>query len=97
MKLVPLYDRVIVKPFEVETKSEGGIVLTGSAAEKSTRGKVVAVGKGRLLDNGTVASMSVKEGDTVVYNEGYGTKKERLDGEDVIILSESDILAIVSE
>lgn len=97
MKLVPLYDRVIVKPFEVETKSEGGIVLTGSAAEKSTRGKVVAVGKGRLLDNGTVAPMSVKEGDTVVYNEGYGTKKERLDGEDVIILSESDILAIVSE
>ncbi len=97
MKLVPLYDRVIVKPFEVESKSEGGIVLTGSAAEKSTRGKVVAVGKGRMLENGSFASMSVKEGDTVIYNEGYGTKKERLDGEDVIILSESDILAVVSE
>lgn len=97
MKLVPLHDRVIVKPFEVETKSEGGIVLTGSAAEKSTRGKVVAVGKGRILDNGQVAPMSVKEGDTVVYNEGYGTKKERLDGEDVIILSERDILAVVTE
>ena len=97
MKLVPLYDHVIVKPFEVETKSEGGIVLTGSAAEKSTRGKVIAVGKGRMLDNGSFASMSVKEGDTVVYNEGYGTKKESLDGEDVIILSESDILAVVTE
>lgn len=97
MKLVPLHDRVIVKPFEVETKSEGGIVLTGSAAEKSTRGKVVAVGKGRILDNGQVAPMSVREGYTVVYNEGYGTKKERLDGEDVIILSESDILAVVTE
>lgn len=97
MKLVPLYDRVIVKPFEVETKSEGGIVLTGSAAQKSTRGKVIAVGNGRVLENGSHAPMCVKEGDTVVYNEGYGTKKERLDGEDVLILSESDILAVVSE
>ncbi len=97
MKLVPLYDRVIVKPFEVETKSEGGIVLTGNAANKSTRGKVIACGKGRLLDNGTTAPMSVKEGDTVVYNEGYASKKERLDGEDVLILSENDILAVVEE
>ncbi|MBQ9275759.1 MAG: co-chaperone GroES [Succinivibrio sp.] len=96
MKLIPLYDRVIVKPFEEEKKSEGGILL-GSAAEKSTRGKVVAVGKGRLLDNGQTAAMSVKVGDTVVYNEGYGTKKERLDGDDVIILSESDIMAVVEE
>lgn len=94
MKLVPLYDRVIVKPCDVETKSEGGILL-GSAAQKSTRGEVIAVGKGRILDNGQVAALTVKVGDIVVYNEGYGTKKERLDGEDVIILSESDILAIV--
>ena len=84
MNLIPLYDRVIVKPFEVETKSEGGILL-GSAAQKSTRGKVLAVGKGRLLDNGSFAPMSVKVGDTVVYNEGYGTKKERLDGEEVFL------------
>lgn len=97
MKLVPLYDRVIVRPFEVETKSEGGIVLTGSATEKSTRGKVLAVGNGRILDNGTIAPMSVKVGDTVIYNEGYGTKKERIDGDDVIILSESDILAVVND
>lgn len=97
MKLVPLYDRVIVKPFEVESKSEGGIVLTGSAADKSTRGKVLAVGNGRILDNGATAPLSVKVGDTVIYNEGYGTKKERIDGEDVLILSESDILAVVSE
>ncbi|MCK0527022.1 MULTISPECIES: co-chaperone GroES [unclassified Anaerobiospirillum] len=96
MKLVPLYDRVIVKPFEVETKSEGGILL-GSAAVKSTRGKVLAVGNGRILDNGQTAPLSVKVGDVVVYNEGYGTKKERLDGEEVFILSESDILAIVNE
>ena len=96
MKLVPLYDRVIVKPFEEETKSSGGILL-GSQAEQSTRGKVVAVGAGRLLDNGETAKMAVKAGDTVIYNEGYGSKKEKLDGEDVIILSESDIMAIVED
>ena len=96
MKLVPLYDRVIVKPFEEERKSSGGILL-GSQAEKSTRGKVVAVGEGRILDNGQVAKMAVKAGDTVIYNEGYGSKKEKLDGEDVIILSESDIMAIVED
>ena len=96
MKLVPLYDRVIVKPFEEEQKSSGGILL-GSAAVKSTRGKVVAVGKGRVLDNGTFAPMSVKVGDTVVYNEGYGCKKEKLDGEDVVIISEIDVFAIVEE
>ena len=96
MKLVPLYDRVIVKPFEEEQKSLGGILL-GSAAVKSTRGKVVAVGKGRVLDNGTFAPMSVKVGDTVVYNEGYGCKKEKLDGEDVVIISETDVFAIVEE
>ena len=96
MKLVPLYDRVIVKPFEEEQKSSGGILL-GSAAVKSTRGKVVAVGKGRVLDNGTFAPMSVKVGDTVVYNEGYGCKKEKLDGEDVVLISETDVFAIVEE
>lgn len=97
MKLVPLYDRVIVKPFEVETKSEGGILLGAAAGQKSTRGKVIAVGNGRILENGQTAPLSVKVGDTVVYNEGFGTKKERIDGEEVIILPEGDILAIVSE
>ena len=96
MKLVPLYDRVIVKPFEEEQKSSGGILL-GSAAVKSTRGKVVAVGKGRVLDNGTFAPMSVKVADTVVYNEGYGCKKEKSDGEDVVIISETDVFAIVED
>lgn len=93
MKLVPLYDRVIVKPFEEEQKSVGGIIL-GNAAEKSSRAKVVAVGKGRLLENGTYAPMSVKEGDIVIFNEGYGAKKVKLDGEEVIILSETDIFAV---
>ncbi|MDD6176430.1 MAG: co-chaperone GroES [Succinivibrionaceae bacterium] len=95
MALRPLNDRVIVKRAEEETKSAGGIVLTGSAVDKSTRGVVIAVGTGRVLDNGTVKPMAVKVGDTVVFNEGYGTKKEKLDGEEVLIMSEMDILAVV--
>jgi chaperonin GroES len=94
MKLRPLHDRVIIKRTEVEAKSAGGIVLTGSAAEKSTRGEVVAVGKGRILDNGEVRALDVKAGDKVLFSEGYGVKTEKIDGEEYLIMSESDILAI---
>lgn len=95
MSIRPLHDRVIVKRNDQESKSAGGIVLTGSAAEKSTRGEVIAVGNGRILDNGDVRALDVKVGDTVVFNDGYGVKTEKLDGEEVLIMSESDILAIV--
>jgi chaperonin GroES len=95
MAIRPLHDRVIIKREEVESKSAGGIVLTGSAAEKSTRGKVIAVGNGRMLENGDVKPLDVKVGDSVIFNDGYGVKTEKLDGEEVLILSESDILAIV--
>ena len=95
MKIRPLHDRVIIKRTEVESKSAGGIVLTGSAAQKSTRGEVLAVGTGRILDSGEVKPMAVKVGDQVIFNEGYNVKTEKLDGQDVLILSESDILAIV--
>ncbi len=95
MAIRPLHDRVIIKREEIESKSAGGIVLTGSAAEKSTRGSVVAVGKGRILDNGDVQPLDVKVGDSVIFSEGYGVKTEKLDGEEVLILSENDILAIV--
>ena len=95
MAIRPLHDRVIIKREEVESKSAGGIVLTGSAAEKSTRGNVIAVGNGRVLDNGDVKPLDVKVGDSVIFNDGYGVKTEKLDGEEVLILSESDILAIV--
>lgn len=97
MNIRPLHDRVIVEPLEVESKSAGGIVLTGSAAEKSSRGKVLATGKGRILENGTVQALSVEVGDTVIFNEGYGVKKEKIDGKEVLIMSESDILAVVAE
>lgn len=95
MKIRPLHDRVIIKRIEVEAKSAGGIVLTGAAAQKSTRGEVLAVGSGRILDNGEVKPMAVKVGDQVIFNEGYSVKTEKLDGQEVLILSETDILAIV--
>ncbi|WP_026959518.1 MULTISPECIES: co-chaperone GroES [Aliagarivorans] len=95
MNIRPLHDRVIIKRKDQESKSAGGIVLTGSAAEKSTRGEVLAVGKGRILENGEVQVLDVKVGDTVIFNEGYGVKSEKVDGEEVLIMSESDILAIV--
>ena len=95
MAIRPLHDCVILKRAEQESKSAGGIVLTGSAAEKSTRGEVIAVGNGRILENGEVKALDVKVGDTVIFNDGYGVKTEKLDGEEVLILSESDILAIV--
>ncbi|ACQ67369.1 co-chaperone GroES [Candidatus Williamhamiltonella defendens] len=94
-ELRPLHDRVILKREEAESKSAGGIVLTGSAATKSSRGKVIAVGKGRILENGQVKPMDVKVGDLVIFNDGYGVKSEKIDNEEVLILSESDILAIV--
>ena len=95
MSIRPLHDRVIIKREEVDTKSAGGIVLTGSAAEKSTRGKVLAVGKGRVLNDGTIHPLDVKVGDTVIFSDGYGVKAEKIDGEEVLIVHESDILAIV--
>ena len=95
MSIRPLHDRVIIKRKEVESKSAGGIVLTGSAAEKSTRGEVVAVGNGRVLENGEIRALDVKVGDQVIFSEGYGLKTEKIDGEEVLILSEADILAIV--
>ncbi|MGB2426124.1 MAG: co-chaperone GroES [Alteromonas sp.] len=95
MAIRPLHDRVIVQREDQESKSAGGIVLTGSAAEKSTRGKIIAVGNGRVLENGDVKPLDVTVGDTVIFNDGYGVKTEKLDGEEVLIMSESDILAIV--
>ena len=95
MTIRPLHDRIILKRTEQETKSAGGIVLTGSAAAKSTRGEVIAVGNGRILENGEVRPLDVKVGDTVIFSEGYGLKTEKIEGEEVLILSESDILAIV--
>ena len=95
MKIRPLHDRVIIKRKEVESKTAGGIVLTGSAATKSSRAEVIAVGNGRILESGNIKPLDVKVNDIVIFNEGYGAKTEKIDDEEVLIISESDILAIV--
>jgi chaperonin GroES len=95
MKIRPLHDRLIIRREENESKSAGGIVLTGSAAGKSTRGEVLAIGNGRILENGETKPLDVKVGDTVIFNDGYSVKTEKLDGEEVLIMSETDILAVV--
>jgi chaperonin GroES len=92
-KLVPLGDRVIVKQDMAEEKTKSGIVLPESAKEKSTEGTVVAVGSGRILDNGTKVSLEVKVGDKVIYAK-YGGNDIKVDNEEFVILSERDILAI---
>jgi chaperonin GroES len=94
MNIRPLQDRVIIKRLEVETKSAGGIVLTGSAAEKSTRGEVVAVGNGRVLENGDVRALEVKAGDTVLFGS-YVEKTEKIEGQEYLIMREDNILGIV--
>jgi chaperonin GroES len=93
-KLRPLDDRVVVKPVEAEERTAGGIVLPDTAKEKPQRGKVVYVGPGKLLDNGQRGSLSVSIGDEVIYGKYSGTDVE-LDGDDVKILRETDILAKV--
>ncbi|WP_186814634.1 co-chaperone GroES [Meiothermus hypogaeus] len=92
--LRPLGDRVVVKRIEEEAKTKGGIVLPDTAKEKPQKGKVIAVGTGRVLDNGTKVPLEVKQGDTVVFAKYGGTEIE-IDGEEYIILSERDLLAVM--
>jgi chaperonin GroES len=94
MKIRPLADRVVVKPLEEEDKSPGGIILPDTAKEKPMRGKVTAIGAGRLDDDGKRLPMDVKKGDVVLYGKYSGTDI-KIDNEDYLILKESDILAIL--
>ena len=95
MNIQPLGDRVIVKPLEAEEKSKGGIVLPDSAKEKPQEGKVVAVGKGKVKENGDVQALELKKGDRVLYGKYSGTEISTSDGEDYLIMKEEDIFAIV--
>ena len=95
MRLRPLHDRVVIRRSEEETKSAGGIVLPGSAAEKPNKGVVVAVGTGRVLDNGEVRPVAVKVGETVVFGPYSGSNTVKADGEELLIMAESEILAVV--
>ncbi|GAA5215481.1 co-chaperone GroES [Corallincola platygyrae] len=94
MTIRPLQDRVVVKRLEEETTSAGGIVLTGSAAEKSSKGEVIAVGPGRALDNGDVKAVGVNVGDTVLFG-GYIEKTHKVDGQELLIMKEDNVLAVV--
>ena len=96
MKLKPLDDRVIVKPEEAEEKTAGGIVLPDTAKEKSLMGKVIAVGPGKMQDNGKRTEVAVKKNDTVLFGK-YGGNDIKIDGVEYKILSESDILGIVEK
>lgn len=94
MKIRPLHDRVIIKRVEEETKTAGGIVLPGSAAEKPSQGEVLAVGNGKVLDNGEVRALEVKVGDKVLFGKYSGTEV-KIDGEEVIVMREEDIMGIL--
>jgi chaperonin GroES len=93
MKLRPLHDRVIVKRLEEEEKTAGGIIIPDSAKEKPQQGKVIAVGKGRLLEKGDIVPLVVKEGDRVLFAKYSGTEV-KVENEELLIMREDDILAI---
>ncbi|HOY09384.1 MAG TPA: co-chaperone GroES [Candidatus Omnitrophota bacterium] len=95
MNIQPLADRIIIKPLEAEETTKGGIVLPDTAKEKPQEGQVLAVGKGKVLDNGTVQAPEVKVGDHVLYGKYSGTEITTREGDDVLIMREDDILAIV--
>ncbi len=94
MKIRPLHDRVIIKRVEEETTTAGGIVLPGSATEKPSEGTVLAVGNGKLLENGEVRPLDVKVGDRVLFGK-YSGNEVTVDGEDVIVMREDDIMAVL--
>ncbi|PIP19053.1 MAG: co-chaperone GroES [Candidatus Omnitrophica bacterium CG08_land_8_20_14_0_20_41_16] len=95
MEIKPLGDRVVVKPLEAEAKSKGGIVIPDTAKEKPQEGKVVAVGKGKVLDSGSIQAPEVKAGDKVLYGKYSGNEITTKDGEELLIMREEDILAII--
>ena len=95
MEIKPLGDRIVVKPLEAENKTKGGIVLPDSAKEKPQEAKVVAIGKGKVLENGTVQAPEVKVGDKVLYGKYSGNEITTKEGEELLILREEDILAII--
>jgi chaperonin GroES len=96
MSLRPLQDRVIVTRVKEETMTKGGIVIPDTAKEKPVEGKIVAVGNGKVLENGTVRKLDVKAGDTVLFGKYSGTEV-KIDGEDRLILREDDILGVIEK
>ena len=94
MKIRPLHDRVIVKRLEEERVSAGGIVIPDTAAEKPIQGKVVAVGKGKILEDGQVRPLDVKIGDKILFGKYSGTEV-KVDGEELVVMREEDVMAVI--
>ncbi len=95
MKIQPLGDRVVVKPLEPESKTKGGIVLPDTVKEKPQEGEVIAVGKGKVLDSGAIQALEVKAGDRVLYGKYSGSEITTKDGQELLIMREEDILAVM--
>ncbi len=94
MNIRPLHDRVIVRRMEEERTTAGGIVIPDNATEKPIRGEVLAVGHGKILDNGEVRGLDVKVGDTVLFGKYSGTEV-KMDGEELLVMREDDIMAVI--
>ncbi|HKE45331.1 MAG TPA: co-chaperone GroES [Steroidobacteraceae bacterium] len=94
MKIRPLHDRVIVKRLDEERTSPGGIVIPDTATEKPIQGKVIAVGKGKILEDGNVRPLDVKVGDKILFGKYSGTEV-KVDGEDLLVMREEDVMAII--
>jgi chaperonin GroES len=94
MKIRPLHDRILVKRLEEEEKTKGGIIIPDSAKEKPIEGKVVAVGKGKVLENGDVRPLEVKDGDRILFGKYSGTEI-KIEGEDFLMMREDDVLGII--
>ena len=95
MEIQPLADRIIVKPLDAEEVTKGGIVLPDTAKEKPQEGKVLAVGAGKRMENGEVAKLELKKGDRVLYGKYSGTEITTKGGDEVLIMREDDVLAVV--
>ncbi len=94
MAIRPLHDRVVIKRLEAEEKTASGIVLPGAAAEKPDMGEVLAVGNGKILDNGSVRKLELKVGDKVIFGK-YSGQTVKIDGDEVLVMREEDIMGIV--
>jgi chaperonin GroES len=94
MKIRPLHDRVVIRRMEEETMTKGGILLPGTATEKPSRGEVISVGTGKILDNGDVRPVDVKVGDKVLFGKYAGTEV-KIDDEDFIVMREDDIMGVI--
>jgi len=95
MKIQPLGDRVVVKPLQAENKTKGGILLPDTAKEKPQEGEVIAVGKGKVLDSGSIQALEVKVGDKILYGKYSGNEITTKEGDELLIMREEDILAII--